>query len=81
MFYEMLMTDIVCLTVNTLLCSAEERVECRGRTLRLSRVTPVAAISFDFFKSSVMSRMLARPGTNINIAPACVSACGGERGV
>ena len=57
------------LTVNTLLCSDDDKVECRGSTLRSSRDTPVDAISRDFFIKSVISRIFANPGTNINIAP------------
>jgi hypothetical protein len=63
------------LTVNTLLCSEEVKVECSGRTLSESRVTPVDAISLLFLINSVMSLMLASPGTNIRIAPVlCVES-------
>jgi hypothetical protein len=57
------------LTVNTLLCSDDDKVECSGNTRRSSKDTPVDAISLDFLIKSVMSRMLANPGTNIRIAP------------
>lgn len=57
--------------MNTLLCSAEVKVECSGSTLRVSSATPVDAISLLFFISSVISLILASPGTKIRIAPVC----------
>ena len=58
------------ITVKTLPCSADDKVECSGKIRKLSCVMPVAVISFDFFNNSAISLILANPGTKIRIAPA-----------